>query len=172
MFLCPVSERQAEPDRVENPAPPAGHDGELIRHQNALFPVNRKFPLLSSPFCPFGSSWFGNNTFFFFFLWQGFNVVSADHFALYQWALQSDHRRLAGWMWNKSFDSQSLMFSRALGASPGAWLELFCTSFSTAAPIKTSRCNFALCVVKSISRLHLVKRLYEADTSESDICSG
>lgn len=107
-----------------------------------------------------------------FFLWQGFTVVTADHFALYQWALQSDHHRLPGRMWNKSFDSQSLMFSRVLGASASAGLELFCTSFSTAGPIKTSRGNFAVCSVKSISGLHQAKCLYEADTWELVIYSG
>lgn len=108
-----------------------------------------------------------------FSLWQGFTVASADHFALYQWALQSDHRRLPGWMWNKSFDSQSLMFSRVSGASPSAGLELFCTSFPTAAAaMKTSRCNLAVCDVKSISRLHQVKLLCEAETWEYDLSSA
>lgn len=168
MFFCLFPERQAEPGRVEHPASPAGHDGELIYHQHAVFPVNRKFAPLPHCFCPFSSRWFGSNI----FLWQGFNVVYADDFASYQWALQSDHRRLPGWMWNKSLDSQSLMFSRMLGASLSAGLVLFCTSFSTAGPINTSRCNFAVCSIKSIFRLHQAWRLYEADTWERDLSSA
>lgn len=174
VFFCPVSERQAEPGRAEHPAAPAGHDGEFIHHRLAVFPVNgangkQKVPPPPHPFCPFGSRWFGCNI---FFCYGGFNVVSADHFASHQWALQSDHRRLPGWMWNKSFDSQSLMFSRVLGALPSAGLELFCTSFSTAGPIKTGRCNFAVCSAKSIFRLHQVVRLYGGDMWECGLSSA
>lgn len=75
-------------------------------------------------------------------------------------------------MWNKSFDSQSSMFSRVLGALPSAGLELFCTSFSTAGPIKTSRCNFAVCGAKSISRPHQVVRLYGGDMWECGLSSA
>lgn len=125
-FYLFCSERQAEPGGVEHPASPAGHDGEFIPHHCVSMEQSqtgcRNFPrrhISSVPLVP--ADWFGSN---FFCRQQGFNVVSADHFASYLWALHSDQRRLSRWMWDKSFDSQSLMLGRVSGASPsvGTWI--------------------------------------------------
>lgn len=109
----------------------------------------------------------------YFFPVAGLSRCQWWSFPSYQWALQSDHCRLPGWMWNKPSDSKSLMFRRVLGASPSAGLELFCSPFLTAGPIKASSCNFTVCCVKIYLQAAsgCTGRLCEADTCECDLSS-